>query len=560
MGFAGVFSVPAQPANDNFARRTAIVWPGTDVTLSGTLADATFENGEPFLAGISSGQTAWWTWTAPTNGIVTFSVAGKGAGPLLTVYTGYDFANLSLVASNNYLTCYEHQECGCHWRLRNQTTLHVSRGQVYQVAVDSPIVTDVFLNPNFNAPPQPTLVIVGGGAQLQNPVLNWTAVQTTNALVEGDLQIGLHFVPAPKNDDFDGRTLIVGSLKRLAISNEGATQEPGEPDHSGNPGGSSVWYSWKAPASGRVTLSTNNIPPYLPPDWGMYDTTIYNISIWPPPPPTCGREIDQNPPPVFYPILAAYTGTNVSALVSANTLPVSLDAYPHAIEFDVVKDQTYQIVFDGNQGTTGTIPLYLALTKPAANDQFKNRIHMHGINVAATGFNAGATHDAGETLLAGSVGKSVWWSWTSPVSGPVTIDLGGSDYTFPVGVFTGTTVSNLTSIAAGGGGVSFDAVLGQNYKIAISDASGLTGAIKLKLQAPVVELPLARVLTRSVDEALLSYTASPRQTVLLQSSTDGATWKNVRTALARQAIVNFFVRPAPTANGPYYRAIVVDYQ
>ena len=65
---------------------------------------------------------------------------------------------------------------------------------------------------------------------------------------------------------------------------------------------------------------------------------------------------------------------------------------------------------------------------------------------------------------------------------------------------------------------------------------------------------------RSGNLALLSYTASLRQVVLLQSSDDGATWKNVRTALARQSTVNFLARPAPTASGPYYRAIVVDYQ
>ena len=196
------------------------------------------------------------------------------------------------------------------------------------------------------------------------------------------------------------------------------------------------------------------------------------------------------------------------------------------------------------------------------NDNFANRtaIIWPGTNVIISGTLANATFETGEPLLAGSAGKSVWWSWTAPVSGPVTIELGGRDYTFPVGVFTGTTVFNLTLLAANTGGASFDAVLGQNYKIAVSDASGLTGAIKLKLQAPVLELPLARVLTQSVDEALLSYTASPRQTVLLQSSTDGVTWKNVRTALARQATVNCFVRPAPTANGPYYRAIGVDYQ
>jgi len=325
----------------------------------------------------------------------------------------------------------------------------------------------------------------------------------------------------------------------------------------GNPGGSSVWYSWSAPASGRVTLSTNNIPPYLPPSWTGVGVIITTIT-WPS---TCGSEIDQNPPPTFYPVFAAYTGTNLSSLVLAsNCLPMNLDAYPNAVEFDAIKGQMYQIAFDGNMGTTGTAPLFLALTTPASNDNFKNRIKLHGINVAATGFNAGATHEAGEPYVAGSYGKSVWWSWTAPVSGTVSIDLGGSDHSFPIGVFVGTSLANLNFIAAGSGSVSFDAVQGRTYQLAVNDASGLTGAIKLKLQAPVVGLPLARTPVRSGNVALLSFTAASRQIVLLQSSNDGSTWKNVRTAMARQTTVNFLAKPAPTNHGPYYRAIVVDYR
>ena len=571
MGWPGVISALAQPVNDNFANRTPIVWPGADVTISSTLANATFEAGEPFLEGISSGQTAWWTWTAPSNGIVTLSVGGSGFSPLLTVYTGNDLASLSLVASNNFLACYESTNCGCHWRVRNQATFHVARGQAYQVAVDSAIITDASLPVVADSPwqlisHQPPELALSNVWVIVIPhypaPLNQPAIQFTNAVSAGGLQIGLQFIPAPGNDDFEGRVSIGGSRKQLIASNAGATRQPGEPEHFGNPGGSSVWYSWKAPASGRVTLSTNNMAPYLPPAWsgGNYGAIGDEASLSLFTLPTCGKEIDQDPPPVFYPVLAAYTGTNVSSLVAANALPVSLDAYPHAIEFDVRKGQTYQIAFDGNLGTTGTMPLFLALTRAASNDNFRNRIRTHGINVAATGYNAGATPETGEPLVAGSVGKSVWWSWTAPVSGPVAVDLGGSDYSFPVGVFAGTRVNDLNLIADGAGSVSFDAVQGQTYKLAVNDAAGLTGAIKLQLQAPVIELPLAYTRVRAGNVALLSYTASPRQIVLLQSSADGATWKNVRTALTRQTTVNFLVRPAPTASGPYYRAIVVDYQ
>jgi len=560
-------SAVAQPANDNFAQGIPLLWHGTNLAISGTLSNATSEAGEPFLPGISSGQTAWWNWTAPSNGIVSLSVSGTGFSPLLTVYAGNALANLALVASNNYLACYESTNCGCHWRERSQITFHVARGQAYQIAVDSAVVTDTSWSVEFLSLTNPLpagavrgySLVISNGIALSNVYL---PIQTTNAPLGGNLQMTFGFTPAPVNDDFERRLRLSGNRVHLTASNLGATKQPGEPDHAGNPGGSSVWYSWTAPASGRVTVTTNNLPPYAAPSWySLTDSRTLSTSVdggfIPPWPPTCGSEFDPNPPPTFYPVFAAYTGTNLTSLVSANGLPLALDAYPNAIEFDVVKGRTYQIAFDGNGGTTGKIPLCLALTTPAVNDNFRNRIHLHGINVVATGFNAGATGEPGEPAASGSSGKSVWWSWTAPVSGPVTVDLTGSDYAFPVSVYSGSVLTNLAAVAAGSTSVTFSAVQGTTYQIAVYDHAGLTGAIQLKLQAPVVELPLVQVLGNE-RVALLRYAASDGQVALLQRSPDDVTWQNAGTAVARASRVQFFAMPAPATNGPFYRAIVVD--
>src|SRR5882762_514644 len=124
--WSAAFTTGAQPANDNFANRISI--QGSSTNLSGSLANATSEAGEHFIADVSSGQTAWWTWTAPANGIVTLSTSGVGFNPLLAVYSGNDLDQLSLVASNNFVACYETESCGCHWRIRGQTTFHVQKG------------------------------------------------------------------------------------------------------------------------------------------------------------------------------------------------------------------------------------------------------------------------------------------------------------------------------------------------------------------------------------------------------------------------------------------------
>jgi hypothetical protein len=520
-------------------------------SIRGGYADldvATAEVNEPLIPGLSAGRTVWWNWNAPANGILTLTISATGFVPLLTVYTGNDLPNLSLVASNNYLACYESSICGCHWRERNGITLHVVQGQAYQICADAAIYTDTSMQ-LLSTP-----ITIGTNVVYLS---TWRPVFTTNVL-SGQFNLQWQFTAAPINDDFENRTSLFGERTRIVVSNAGASKEANEPNHSGNVGGSSVWYSWTAPASGRVTVSANKIPPYLPPSWT--DIGVGVIDLYPIGPPTCGNEIDQNPPPPFYPVFAAYTGANLNSLALArNCQPMNLDAYPHAIQFDAIGGKAYQIAFDGNMGTTDTIPLYLALTTPASNDNFQNRIQLHGINVAATGFNAGATHESGEPLISGATGKSVWWSWTAPVSGMVTIDASGSDYSFPVGVFVGTSGSDLNLIADAAGGVSFDAVQGKTYQICVEDADGMTGGIKFKLQAPVVQLPLTKMIVRR-RFGVVSFSASPHQIVLLQSSNDGSTWHNDRTTMAREAKVNFIVSPPPAQNGPFYRAIVVDYQ
>ncbi|TAK91396.1 MAG: hypothetical protein EPO07_19795 [Verrucomicrobia bacterium] len=278
--------------------------------------------------------------------------------------------------------------------------------------------------------------------------------------------------------------------------------------------------------------------------------------------PTCGIETDQNPPAPFFPVFAAYTGTNVASLTPANNLPLQLDAYPNAISFDAVKGQTYQIAFDGNEGTTGDIELYLALTKPARNDSFERRIKLRSISANATSYNAGATHQLGEPLLAGSTdGKTVWWTWRAPVSGTVALALTSSDHAFPLGVYRGKSLEGLQVVAQTGGGMefsNFEAEEGQTYQIAVSDFSGLTGKISLALRAPIIECPLLRASRLVTGRTLLRYTASPGQVVMLLSSADGVNWKNGPIVNTHRNNVDFLVTKRPTDAGPFYRAIVVD--
>src|SRR5260370_25810397 len=72
-----------------------------------------------------------------------------------------------------------------------------------------------------------------------------------------------------------------------------------------------------------------------------------------------------------------------------------------------------------------------SLRAAPVNDMFANATVLSGSAVTATGSNVGATKEVGEPPKAGnSGGASVWWVWTAPASGTVTIStLGSSFYT-----------------------------------------------------------------------------------------------------------------------------------
>lgn len=94
-----LFQASAAPANDNFASREVLVGFTNVVTTSN--AGATKESGEPDHHGIAGGVSVWWSWTAPTNALVTVDTIGSSLDSVLAVYTGLALNNLTLVGSDD---------------------------------------------------------------------------------------------------------------------------------------------------------------------------------------------------------------------------------------------------------------------------------------------------------------------------------------------------------------------------------------------------------------------------------------------------------------------------
>ncbi len=117
------------------------------------------------------------------------------------------------------------------------------------------------------------------------------------------------------------------------------------------------------------------------------------------------------------------------------------------------------------------------------NDLFSNRSSLSGSSGNAAGTSANASKESGEPDHAGnSGGASVWWKWTAPAAGQVSLDTSGSSFATLLAVYAGTTVSSLTPVAAsatGGSGIVFQAQAGTEYEIAVDGSGGASGAVTL---------------------------------------------------------------------------------
>ncbi len=276
----------------------------------------------------------------------------------------------------------------------------------------------------------------------------------------GSIVLNLALTPAASqlNDDFANAALLEGTSVTVNASNQNASKETDEPNHAGNSGGHSVWWKWTAPAAGAVAIDTFG---------SSFDT-----------------------------LLGVYTGSPVTAL----TLVASNDdtaGRQSRVAFQAVAGRTYTIAVDGWNGNTGSIVLHLTLTPISgqSNDDFANAALLQGAKTTVTASNQNASKEADEPNHAGkSGGHSVWWKWTAPAAGTATLDTFGSSFDTLLGVYTGSPVTALTLVASNDdtdgrqSRVTFQAVAGRTYTIAVDGYNGAMGSITLNLDLTVVAI------------------------------------------------------------------------
>jgi len=152
---------------------------------------------------------------------------------------------------------------------------------------------------------------------------------------------------------------------------------------------------------------------------------------------------------------------------------------------DVTNGGSYTVIIGNGLGALATIPvsLTLPLLSRTGADNFANRVSLQGLNGVIEGQNRNATSEHNEPLHAGKFGgKSVWYSWIAPVTGVATFRTLGSSFDTLMAIYTGTSVSNLTTIDSdedrGGFYTSkteFNVIKSRQYQIAIDGFAGSEG-------------------------------------------------------------------------------------
>ena len=125
---------------------------------------------------------------------------------------------------------------------------------------------------------------------------------------------------APANDDFANAVVLAAGGGTVTADNSEATKEAGEPDHAGDQGGKSIWYTWTPSFTGTASIDTSG---------SSFDT-----------------------------LLAVYTGASVSSLATvASNDDVDQSGSVSRVCFAVTAATTYDIAVDGYAGSSGPITL-----------------------------------------------------------------------------------------------------------------------------------------------------------------------------------------------------------
>jgi hypothetical protein len=251
---------------------------------------------------------------------------------------------------------------------------------------------------------------------------------------------------APSNDALSAAQPIAGATGVSFGTVVGATSRAADDCNEPYYGDRSVWYRWVAPSNG----------------WLRFGIRTYDG--W-----TGQVEAFQS----FEPCIYTYTGASASSPPGGYA------------QLEVRRgDSLLFRVFSSGEANEGAFALgWRLIPHPTPlNDNSADSEVIWGQYGKEVASNLNATREAGEPAHAGrSGGRSLWYSWTAPASGPAMFHVSrfGVPFDCLVAVYTGTAVDALTPVAAdastwAGNSCSarFTATAGATYRVAVDGEGG----------------------------------------------------------------------------------------
>lgn len=269
--------------------------------------------------------------------------------------------------------------------------------------------------------------ITGLGAPIASD--NNSGLDGVDARIEATLQPGttyriavtrntgvlrLSVATRPSNAQFHTATVLTPTATGVApaFGNVNAGKQTGEPNHAGNAGGNSVWYTWRAPSAGNYCFSTQ------------------------------GSSIDT--------LMAVYTGSVITNLVLVGEDDDNGPGATSEVIFSAFGGQVFQIAVDGKFGATTVANLALSWGLANPNDLFANAASLSTDSGALSHNNlcAGNEQASGEPTHAGvGQGATVWYTYNPSVSGLVDIDTVGSAVDTVISAFRYDGTGSINSFA-----------------------------------------------------------------------------------------------------------------
>jgi hypothetical protein len=483
---------------DNYAVGIPVSF-GTNLTLRSTTVEATRQKGEPNHAGAAGGHSVWWAWRPNITGTVTIDTFGSDFDTVLGVYSN-SLPFLSLGPITNLVTVAANDDDSANPPLSRVKFTAVAN-QTYYIAVD------------------------GRDGFAGNVVLNIRQTLSRTA----------------PNDFIAAAVRIIGTTTQSS-TNIGATKEPGEPMHAGNPGGASMWWRYEGFDTVPIQITTAG---------STFDTTlaVYTNST------PIIRENNITP------------AMETLRLVTANDDAGNSTNRTSLVDFVPRPGTTYWIAVDGYNGAEGNIRLAITrqsqVTRPS-NDFFSAAAVLRGSSALTNANTFLASSEFGEPaqIAPKTGGKSVWYRWIAPATGPVFLSTKWSDFDTILGVYVGTNITGLFYIASNDddGGLQtsalvFTAIAGTEYRIAVAGYQNAGGDLVLTLNQPPLLLP--RMITTFNAGRIALTVTDLGGTFLLESSPDLTNWTTLRTLTAEEATLE--IDPDTQLPQQFYRLRQLDY-